>query len=563
MRTTSSSDSSSSPLTTGHPAGDRAHLRAEGIRIALGERSVLSGVDLTVSSGDRLAIVGESGCGKTTLLHVLAGTLQPDAGTVHRTGTIALVEQAMVADGGRTVGDLVAEAIAPALSALSDLDAAAQALADGRDAANDYAAALEAATALDAWDAERRVDTALSGLDACTDRSRRLLSLSVGQRYRVRLAMALGAAPELLLLDEPTNHLDAAALSFLAQRLQELPGGVAVVSHDRALLREVAETFLDLDPSRDGLPRHYAGGLDGWLEGRRRERAQWEQERAAQEAQHAQLVQAADEARSRMQGSWRPPKGTGKHTRATRAAGVVQAFNRRVEELERHEITVPEPPLRLSWPDTGTQPGRPLLSARGLTVDGRLGEPVSLELTGGDRLLIAGPNGAGKSTLLAVLAGQLPPTTGTVSLHRSARVALLSQEVPAWDGEHTGHRAYDEHLARAGLRGEAPELASLGLLDEASAGTPVGRMSQGQQRRLHLAMCLAQRPDLLLLDEPTNHLSATLVEELTEALETAQCAVVLATHDRQLLADAAHWPRRVLGDGSDVDAAGQRDAVRP
>lgn len=544
MRTTSSSSSS---LTTGQPAGARAHLRAEGIRVVLGDRVVLPGVDTTVSAGSRLAIVGENGRGKTTLLHVLAGTLQPDSGSVHRSGTLALVEQAMAVDGDRTVGDLVAEAIAPSLAALSALEEAAAALAEGGDSDDDYAAALETATALEAWDAERRVDTALAGLDACSDRQRPLSSLSVGQRYRVRLAMALGAAPDLLLLDEPTNHLDAAALSFLAQRLQEHPGGVVVVSHDRALLGEVAETFLDLDPSRDGLPRHYTGGLEGWLEGRRREREQWEQEWAAQETEHARLVQAADEARSRLQGAWRPPKGTGKHTRATRSAGVVQAFNRRVEELERHEITVPEPPLRLSWPSMDAKPGQPLLSARDLTVEGRLSELVSLELSGGDRLVLTGPNGAGKSTLLAVLAGRLSPTTGAVGLGSQARIALLSQEVPEWDPEHSGHRVHDEHLGRLGLRGKAPDPVSLGLLDGAAAATPVGRMSQGQQRRLQLAMCLAQRPDLLLLDEPTNHLSATLAEELTAALETAECAVVVVTHDRQMLADLASWPRRTIG----------------
>ncbi|MER7457643.1 ABC-F family ATP-binding cassette domain-containing protein [Micromonospora sp. NPDC126480] len=518
--------------------------------VRLGERTVLSGVDVTVPAGSRLAIVGENGRGKTTLLHVLAGTLTPDAGVVSRTGTLALVEQTLHVENERTVGDLVKEAVGDSLTALEVLERATEALAHGESGAEDaYAQALEVATALNAWDAERRVDVALEGLGACTDRARRLATLSVGQPYRVRLAVVLGSTTDLLLLDEPTNHLDAAALDFLARRLREHSGGVAVVSHDRALLREVATTFLDLDPSRDGLPRLYAGGYDGWVEGRRRERDRWEQEYAAQQAEHAHLARAAEEARGRLQTGWRPDKGTGKHQRATRAAGVVQAFNRRVEDLERHRITVPEPPRKLSWPDLRTRAGRPVLHGQGLTVSGRLHQPVHVTINGGDRLLLTGPNGAGKSTLLGVLAGHVRPTGGTLQVHHDARVVMLSQELPAWNPEHTAHEAYQAHVDRlqsGGRRGHPSSVSGLGLLDAVTLRTPVGRMSQGQQRRLHLAMCLAEQPDLFMLDEPTNHLSASLVDELTQALTTTACAVVVATHDRKMLTDLAGWPRLAL-----------------
>ncbi len=515
-----------------------------------GESTVLSGADVTVSAGSRLAIVGENGRGKTTLLHVLAGTLTPDAGTVSRTGTLALVEQTLCAEDERTVGDLIKEAVGDSLTALDLLQSATEALVQGEPGAEHaYARALEVATTLDAWDAERRVDVALEGLGACADRDRHLATLSVGQRYRVRLAVVLGSSTDLLLLDEPTNHLDSAALGFLARSLRERPGGVAVVSHDRVLLREVATTFLDLDPTRDGLPRHYAGGYDGWVDGRHRERKRWEQEHAAQQAEHAQLTRAAEEARGRLRTGWRPDKGTGKHQRATRAAGVVQAFNRRVEDLERHRITVPEPPRSLSWPELPTRAGHQVLHGRDLTVSGRLTQPVTVTVNGGDRLLLTGPNGAGKSTLLGVLAGRVRPTGGSLVVHHDARVALLSQEVPAWNQEHTAYRAYEAQVDRLhsrGLSGDAPSLSGLGLLDTVTLRTPVGRMSQGQKRRLHLAMCLAERPDLLMLDEPTNHLSASLVDELTRALASTPCAVLVATHDRQLLSDLAGWPRLQL-----------------
>ncbi|WP_238019070.1 ATP-binding cassette domain-containing protein [Dactylosporangium sp. AC04546] len=328
------------------PAGQLAHVRAEGIRVVRGGRVVLDDVSVTVSARARLAIVGANGRGKTTLLHVLAGVHPPDRGTVERAGTIGLARQALPAGAGDTVGTLVAEALRDSERALRALDAAAAALATGGDgfgeggdqhAAEAYATALDAATRLDAWDAQRRVDVALAGLDACTDRDRPLSTLSVGQRYRVRLACLLGARHDLLLLDEPTNHLDAGGLAFLTARLRQHPGGVVVVTHDRALLRDVAAEFLDLDPSEDGRPRRYAGGYDGWQDGRRRERERWEHDYAAQQAEHQRLAGAVSEARDRLSTGWRPEKGHGRHERQSRAPGLVQALRRRQDALDAHD----------------------------------------------------------------------------------------------------------------------------------------------------------------------------------------------------------------------------------
>lgn len=535
------------PQPTALPTGSAAHIRADNLKVTLGDRRVLKDANVVVNAESRLAIVGENGRGKSTLLHILAGLTEPDSGTVTRMGTVAFVKQELESRADETVGSLIRNAIADSLATLERLDQATHAMAIGHDGANDaYARALELATTLDAWDADRRVDVALAGLGACADRSRLLATLSVGQRYRVRLACALGANPDLMLLDEPTNHLDAAGLTFLTERLKEHRGGVALVSHDRALLRDVATSFLDLDPSEDGRPRLYAGGYEVWVEGRHRERARWEQDHADQQAERTRLAQAADEARGRLKSGWRPEKGHGKHQRATRAAGTVQAFNRRQEELEQHIISVPNPPEHLRWPDSNTPKGQPLLTIANVTVEHQLRTPVDLTIEGGDRLLITGPNGAGKSTLLGVLAGRIDPATGWVNQHPGTRVVWLSQETPQWSPERTAYEVYERHVTA--LEREEPggpasvSLTSTGLLESRTLSTPVGRMSQGQQRRLHLALCLAERPDLLLLDEPTNHLSAALVDEMTEALKTTRSAVVVATHDRQMLHDLAAWP---------------------
>ncbi|WP_413544432.1 ABC-F family ATP-binding cassette domain-containing protein [Citricoccus nitrophenolicus] len=533
--------------------GASAHLRAEDIRVVRGGREVLRGATVTVSARSRLAIVGENGRGKSTLLHVLAGSLRPDGGSVTRAGTFGVAEQTLDAGPGQTVGTLVGEAIGPSLAALDALDASAEGLANGADSAeDDYAAALEAATVLDAWDAERRVDLALAGLQAVTDRSRPLAELSVGQRYRVRLACVLGARHDLLLLDEPTNHLDAQSLSFLTGQLREHPGGLALVTHDRTLLRDVAEEFLDLDPSEDGRPLLYAGGYEGWQSGRKAARERWVQDFEAQRAEHRRLTEAADAARDRLESGWRPEKGHGKHQRQSRAPGVVQAVKRRQADLEAHRITVPAPPLQLTFPTLQVRAGQPLLDCREVTVAGRLKEAVGVRLAGGGRLLVTGPNGAGKSTLLGVLAGAIEPDSGEVRSLSGARITLLGQEPPSWPARVLAHELYRSHvhqLLAAGTHHEEDlvPLGATGLLDREALRTPVGAMSAGQQSRLHLALRLAERPDVLLLDEPSNHLSAPLVDDLTEALLGTPAAVVVATHDRQMLRDLHGWPRLELG----------------
>ncbi|MBQ0906871.1 ABC-F family ATP-binding cassette domain-containing protein [Micromonospora sp. U21] len=533
-------------------AGGSAHVRATSVTVTRGSRRVLNDVSVTVSARSRVAVVGENGRGKTTLLHVLAGLLTPDDGTVHRAGTVGLARQELSAYDGETVGTLTSEALAASLEALGALEEATRAVTEGDPTADDrYAAALDAATRLDAWDAERRIDVALDALGACTDRDRPLSMLSVGQRYRVRLACLLGARHDVLLLDEPTNHLDAGGLDFLTRRLREHDGGLAVVSHDRALLRDVADRFLDLDPTPDGKPRLYAGGYDAWEDARRRERERWEQDHEQQQAEHRRLQDAVSKARDRLSTGWRPDKGTGKHQRQSRAPGVVQALKRQQDALRAHRIDVPEPPPALRWPDLEVRPGAPQLRAYGVAVDGRLVGPVHLTLDGGDRLLVTGPNGAGKSTLLAVLAGSLDPTDGHVWTAKEARVARVTQETAEQDPGLTAREVYARQVGRLVARGalrdaDAVPLGALGLLDPDAMRTPVGRMSQGQQRRLDLALALAGRPGLILLDEPTNHLSSALADELTEAIRHTGAAVVIATHDRQLLRDLADWPRLEL-----------------
>lgn len=541
-------------LTSSHslPARQRAQLTVSDVSVLRGATTVLNRVTLTVTPTSRIAIVGENGRGKSTLLYVLAGTLAPDAGTVLRTGTLGLAEQEMSAQDHRTVGQAVADTIADSLDALADLDRAARALSAGTDdAAARYAAALEHAEVLDAWHAERRVQMALEALDAETDATRLLRDLSVGQRYRVRLACLLGADDDFLLLDEPTNHLDRSGLDFMTTHLRSRAGGVVVVTHDRALLSDVAETIVDLDPTPDDRIRIYGNGYAGYREGRRAERELWEQEYARQQSEHARLHDALSSAQNRLVSGWRPEKGTNKHGRATRAGGLVQSVHRRQQQLDAHAVTVPEPPIQFRLPELPSGPAAVLVSAEGIRVAGRLAVSVSFTLPRRGRLVVTGPNGSGKSTVLSVIAGELQPDAGVVRVPQNVRLGYLRQEseLPLDQRASESYTSLVDALVTSGTLSpsEAVGLSHLGLLRARESSKRIGELSMGQRRRLQLALVLASRPHVLLLDEPTNHLSIALVDEMTDALGATGAAVVLSTHDRQLLRDVGDWSSLQLG----------------
>jgi macrolide transport system ATP-binding/permease protein len=207
-----------------------------GVHLSFGGRPVLAGVDLVAAAGDRVAVVGENGRGKTTLLRVLAGDLPVDLGEVHRAGSVGVADQQIPLGPTDTVGALIDLELSAVRSALTRLEKAADALTDGRPGTDDaYAAVLAEAEALDAWDADRRVEVSLAALDAVDDRTRPLGTLSVGQRHRVRPACLLGAGHSVLLLDEPTNHLSAALVDELTAALESTPATVVIATHDRQL----------------------------------------------------------------------------------------------------------------------------------------------------------------------------------------------------------------------------------------------------------------------------------------------------------------------------------------
>ncbi|MEO7269153.1 MAG: ATP-binding cassette domain-containing protein, partial [Knoellia sp.] len=401
-------------------------------------------------------------------------------------------------------------------------------------AAQAYDELLTWATFHDAWDADRRAEVSAHrlGLDAI-DRTRTVAQLSGGQRSRLALAALLTRRPECLVLDEPTNHLDDQALDHLESELNQLPGAVLVASHDRTFLDTVCTAVLDLDPSHFGTDgeggRRFTGDYTAYLTFRRDSQRRWEEAYAAQQSELADLRVAARTTTSDVAHN-RGPRDNDKLIHAFKGARVQKSASRRsrdaqqrIEVLERDQVRKPRPPLRFAADFAAMGAGS--VRVRDLVVDGRVRVP-RLDVAAGEHLLIEGSNGSGKSTLLQLLAGRINPTAGDVQVS-ARRIGHLTQDVEFADPSAT---------VRATYRATGSELllGELGLIHPRDVDRPVGLLSEGQQRRLALAIVIGEQPDLLLLDEPTNHLSLALVEEVEAALSRSPVTAIVASHDRWL-----------------------------
>ncbi|NEB01070.1 ABC-F family ATP-binding cassette domain-containing protein [Streptomyces sp. SID13726] len=512
----------------------------------LGGRRVLDGVSLTASPGRRIGLIGENGVGKSTLLRVLAGVDEPDAGTVTRPRDLGFLHQEMPFDTGATLAAVLDEALREAREDLTELERLGAELArvpeadpGHRELLDTYGRRLEQAEDRESWDADRRSALVLDGLGlGALAPDRALGSLSGGQRGRLALAALLVRRPPALLMDEPTNHLDDGAAAFLEEQLRALPGTVVLAGHDRAFLDAVCTDLIDLDPAVEG-PVRYGGNYSAYLAEKRAERERWERRYAEQQEELAELRQATGVTARRVAPD-RAPRDNEKMGYGHRAGRVQSQISRRVrnatrrlEELERTQVAQPPRPLRFAAGDLAARAEegpQPLIALHDVRVPGRLALS-GLEVSATDRLLVTGGNGTGKSTLLAVLAGCLP-AEGEVRRRHGLTVGLLAQDTVFERPERKVHDTYAQALGPA--RAEQVPLRSLGLLAEADLDKQVGELSVGQRRRLALALLVARPPQLLLLDEPTNHLSPRLCDELERALGTGPGAIVVASHDRWL-----------------------------
>ncbi|WP_106507529.1 ABC-F family ATP-binding cassette domain-containing protein [Brachybacterium timonense] len=536
-------------------AAAHLHLRADGVSFSYPDRRVLTDVSLVVPAGRPTGLLGENGCGKTTLLRILAGELEADGGTLDLPGPVGLLHQELPRPADWTLQRLLEDALSRARRLEAELAAAAEALADAPEdpqAARRYDELLEEATLADVWTAEHRAEEVLAGLAlADLPRERILGEISGGQRARPALAHLLISRPPTPLLDEPTNHLDDAGAAFLARLLAEHPGPVLLASHDRAFLDEATLAQIDLDPAptplhrEPGGARAYTGTFSDYLMARFDERDRWEQQfaREQDELNELRAIEVAAHRQGRISEKHSEIRGARKFysdKAAVRVARSVREATQRLERLEREQIRKPPADLHFTAmpaaPRKGT--GQVLISAVEVGVDGRLA-PTSLALTNGEHLLVTGVNGSGKSTLLDVLVGRLEPSSGTVNRPANLRIGHLLQ-----DDEAPADITVGEHLRRAtGIEDEAAVPELFGLVHPRDLTRPLTVLSRGQLRRVMLAAILLDPPDLLVLDEPTNHLALVTATRLEAALADWPGTVLIASHDRWL---RRRWTGRTL-----------------
>lgn len=528
-----------------------ATLVAKDVAGGYAHRTLFEHVDLTVAPGDVIGVVGANGAGKSTLLRILAGALQPLSGTVSVAPADAFIgwlPQEHERIPGETVSGYIARRTGCA-AATQSMEAAAEALADPTPADTDaYSAALDHWLATGAADLEERLPAVLAdlGLDTGTVRpdSTPMTALSGGQAARVGLAALLLSRFDIVLLDEPTNDLDLDGLARLERFVGELRGGVVLVSHDREFLARSVTRVLELD-----LAQHtttvFGGGYDSYLEeravNRRHKREQYEEFADKK----ADLV-----ARARTQREWssqgvrnamrKAPDNDKNRRRAQTESSEKQAQKVRQMESRIARLEEVEEP-RKEWTLQFTIGSAPRSSSVVATLDnavvrhgGFVLGPVSLQVDAGERIGITGPNGAGKSTLLGLLLGRTEPDEGRAGLGANVAVGEIDQARAEFDGPGRLIDRFEQHVPDWPTAEVRTLLAKFGLgADHVERAAQ--ELSPGERTRAGLALLQARGVNALVLDEPTNHLDLPAIEQLEQALESYEGALLLVTHDRRML----------------------------
>ena len=509
------------------------------------QKQVLKNIYLSFFYGAKIGIIGLNGSGKSSLLKIIAGIDKSYQGeVVFSPGySVGYLEQDPQLDPDKTVIEVVREGVQPIMDLIAEFDKVNESFGDP-DVLEDpdkmdallarQAELQDKLDAADAWNIDSKLERAMDALQ-CPPDDQKISTLSGGARRRVALCRLLLQQPDILLLDEPTNHLDAESIDWLEQHLQQYPGTVIAITHDRYFLDHVAGWILELDRG-EGIP--WKGNYSSWLDQKTKRMAQEEKQASKRRKtleRELEWVRMAPKARQ--------AKGKARLNSYDRLLNEDQK-----EREERLEIFIPN----------GPRLGAKVIDVQGFSKafgKKQLFKDLSFSLPQGGIVGVIGPNGAGKTTLFRLIMGQETPDAGTFDVGETVKIAYVDQTHHDLLPERSVYEVISQGVESFRMGGRdinARAYLSRFNFTGADQEKKIGVLSGGERNRLHLAMALKEEGNVLLLDEPTNDIDVNTLRALEEGLEDfAGCAVVVS-HDRWFLDRICTHILSFEGDGNVV-----------
>ena len=496
-----------------------------GVSKTYGQKYVLKDIYLSYFYGAKIGVLGLNGAGKSSLLKILAGVDKDFIGeTILSPGfTIGYLEQEPLVDSRKTVREVVEEGVQDAIDLLKEFEEVSAKFAEPMsDGEMDKLIARqgriqEKIDALDAWDIDARLEMAMDAL-RCPPGDTNVSVLSGGEKRRVALCRLLLKRPDILLLDEPTNHLDAEAVAWLERHLQQYPGTVIAVTHDRYFLDHVAGWILELDRGQ-GIP--YQGNYSSWLE---QKKSRLSLEEKGESQRQRTLERELEWIRM-------SPKGQHSKSKARIAAYEKLLSEDTVKRAEELQLFIPP----------GPRLGNLVIEMNGVRKvygDRIILDNVTFSLPPGGVIGIIGPNGAGKTTLFWLIVGEEKPDGGTIRIGESVKLGYMNQSRDNLDPEKNIWEVISggaDEISIGNRKINSRAYVSRFNFNGADQQKKVGTLSGGERNRVQLARTLTAEANVLLLDEPTNDLDVNTIRALEEGLENfAGCALVIS-HDRWFL----------------------------
>lgn len=516
-----------------------ALIRAQSLTVAFGAVPVLDRIDFAIQANSRTALVGRNGEGKSTLLKVIGGFIEPDSGELSRRSLLktAYLQQAVPTE---MTGD-VYSAVAHGLPKSGDLLAEYRRLSTDVDAfdANKLQRVQDQIEANDAWGLGQRVDETISRMNL--DGSTEVAGLSGGMKRRVLLASALVSDPDILLLDEPTNHLDIGSIDWLEKYLQGLNCSVVFVTHDRAFLNAVANNIIELD----------RGNLTQWP-GNYETYQIKKQEQLEVEAQHNALF----DKKLAQEETWIRQGIKARRTRNEGRVRALEAMREQHRDRRKRSGTV-----KMSA-NAADRSGKIVFETDAVSfgfADKNIVDNLSVSIMRNDRLGIVGPNGCGKSTLINLLLGKLEPQQGSIKLGTQLQIAYFDQLRTALDPKQSAADNVSEGQDTLEINGVQKHIMSYMqdfLFAPDRARAPITALSGGETNRLLLAKLFLKPSNVLVLDEPSNDLDVETLELLESLLAEYKGTVIMISHDRKLLDNVVTRSLVYQGNGKFVDVVG-------